>query len=49
MMVSTNEYHPLYAYQQLSEPVFVEAWRSVNGMMMSGSSMGKYAQLPMTR
>lgn len=49
MMVSSNDHHPLYAYTQLSEPLFVKAWRTVNGMMVNGTEMGSYAPLPMAR
>eukprot|EP00051_Salpingoeca_urceolata_P012811 m.159663 g.159663 ORF g.159663 m.159663 type:complete len:87 (-) comp17607_c0_seq6:37-297(-) len=45
-MMSTNEWHPLYAYQSLAEPLFVKAWRSMGGGMMS---TGEYAELPSTR
>lgn len=46
MWVSTNEYHPLYNYSNLEEPLYVEAWRHQNGMLIRN---GEYAQLPSTR
>lgn len=46
MWISNNEYHPIYAYDSLSEPLYVEAWRYLNGFMMRN---GEYAPLPMTR
>lgn len=47
MWISTGEYHPIYDYVQLSEPLFAEAWRYRNGMLIRSNS--EYAQLPMER
>eukprot|EP00053_Salpingoeca_punica_P009568 m.85678 g.85678 ORF g.85678 m.85678 type:complete len:483 (+) comp15066_c0_seq3:148-1596(+) len=47
MMVGTGEYHPLYNYHQLSEPLFVEVWRMMGSMMVQSGN--KYAPLPMSR
>ena len=46
---SSGEYHPLYNYSKLPDRLFVEAWRKHGAMWVSGTSMGKYAPLPMER
>ena len=47
MWISNGQYHPLYNYTHITEPLYVEAWRYKNGMFMRmGSSM---ARLPMER
>lgn len=48
MMIGTGEYHPLYNYSQLAEPLFVESWQVLGGGMLMQSG-NKYAPLPMTR
>lgn len=47
MYISTGEYHPLYNYKQLDEPLFVEAYENRSGMLVSSGD--KHFPLPMTR
>jgi hypothetical protein len=47
MMVGTDEYHPLYNYEQLSEPLYVEGWKVMGSMLVQSGN--KYVPLPMKR
>jgi hypothetical protein len=47
MWICRNEYHPLYDYSPLTEPLYVEVWRHRNGMFIR--SAGEYAELPRVR
>jgi hypothetical protein len=47
MWISTNDYHPLYNYTTLTEPLYVEVWRYRNGMLIKNGS--EYAPLPKER
>jgi hypothetical protein len=48
MFIGTGEYHPLYNYTELSEPLFVESWQVMGGGMLMQSG-NKYVPLPATR
>lgn len=47
MWITTNDYHPIYNYDRLQEPLYVEAWRFRNGMLIRNGS--EYAPLPPER
>ena len=47
MWISSGEYHPIYNYAQLSEPLYVEAHRFRNGMLIRSNN--EYAALPPNR